>query len=90
MQNATQTPAPIADNAGSLFMLMFWMVYMGCIACVQAHHREIAEKNLESEKNYSQWLQCQLRTHIDAHPTAYPPDANVQHIAIPIGPREDV
>jgi len=90
MQNATQTPAPIADNAGSLVMFIFAMGYVGCLACVQTHHREVAEQNLASEKNYSQWLQRQLRAHLDSHPTAYPPDANVQHIAIPVGPREDV
>ena len=89
MQNTTQT-ADIASDMGRTAIYIFMFVYMGCLACVQTHHRETAERSLESEKNYSQWLQRQLRTHIDAHPTAYPPDANVQHIAIPIGPREDV
>jgi hypothetical protein len=90
MQNATQAGGGGGAGIETVVWFGFWLSYVGCIACVQAHHRGVAEKSLESEKQYSQWLQRQLRTHIDAHPTAYPPDPNVHHIVIPAGPGEEV
>ena len=89
MHNATHTPGDASDT-GTIVMLIICLIYVGCIACIQSFYREEFEKSLESEKKYSQWLQRQLRTHIDTHPTQYPPDPNVHHIAMPFGPKEDV
>ena len=86
MQNTTATVASTQDWQCWVVVIMF-MAYVSCIACLEQYNRERAENELESEKKYTSWLQQRLRSQYNAHPAA--PDPTLHHILLPVGPSEE-